>query len=100
MTAYNAVLSSPPFLSLFPCDCLLRHPTPIHTGLSTHHDEKVHTAATILDKTNLIKYDRSGKTFQPTALGRVASYFYVTHQTMARYNEYLKPTMSDIEIFR
>ncbi|CAM9812570.1 unnamed protein product [Ectocarpus sp. 6 AP-2014] len=60
----------------------------------------VHTAATILDKTNLIKYDRSGKTFQPTPLGRVASYFYVTHQTMARYNEYLKPTMSDIEIFR
>ena len=67
---------------------------------TTNDISKVHTAATILDKTNLIKYDRSGKTFQPTALGRVASYFYVTHQTMARYNEYLKPTMSDIEIFR
>ncbi|CAN0340150.1 unnamed protein product [Discosporangium mesarthrocarpum] len=60
----------------------------------------VHTAASILDKTNLIKYDRSGGTFHPTPLGRVASHFYISHQTMATYNEYLKPTMSDIEIFR
>mmetsp|Transcript_2205 Transcript_2205/g.3149 ORF Transcript_2205/g.3149 Transcript_2205/m.3149 type:complete len:1192 (+) Transcript_2205:11-3586(+) len=35
-----------------------------------------------------------------TALGRVASYYYITHQSMGTYNEYLKPTMSDIELFR
>lgn len=37
---------------------------------------------------------------QVTALGRVAAYYYVTHQSMAVYADYLKPAMSDIELFR
>jgi len=60
----------------------------------------IHTAATILDKHNLMKYDRKSGTFQVTDLGKVASHYYITHQTMAVYNEYLKPNMSDIELFR
>ena len=59
-----------------------------------------HTAATLLDKHHLIKYDRKGGAFQVTALGRVASHYYVSHSTMATYNEHMKPTMSDIELFR
>lgn len=35
-----------------------------------------------------------------TKLGRVAAHYYVTHQSMGVFNDYLKPTMSDIELFR
>jgi pre-mRNA-splicing helicase BRR2 len=59
-----------------------------------------HTAATILDKHNLIKYDRKTGGFQVTALGRVASHYYVSHESIHVFNENLKPQMSDIEIFR
>ncbi|GKC19573.1 DExH-box ATP-dependent RNA helicase DExH12-like protein, partial [Tanacetum coccineum] len=60
----------------------------------------VHTAATILDKNSLVKYDRKSGYFQVTGLGRIASYYYITHGTIATYNEHLKPTMSDIELCR
>ncbi|GJV34360.1 DExH-box ATP-dependent RNA helicase DExH12-like protein [Tanacetum coccineum] len=60
----------------------------------------VHTAATILDKNNLVKYDRKSGYFQVTNLDRIACYYYITHGTIATYNEHLKPTMSDIELCR
>jgi len=60
----------------------------------------VHSAAAMLDKNNMVKYDRKAGSLQATTLGRVASHYYVAHQSMATYNEYLKPTMSDIEVFR
>lgn len=59
-----------------------------------------HSAATILDKHNLMKYDRKSGTFQVTSLGRVASHYYVNHDSINIFNEYLKPTMNDIELFR
>jgi pre-mRNA-splicing helicase BRR2 len=59
-----------------------------------------HSAANILDKHNLIKYDRKTGGFQVTALGRVASHYYVSHNSISVFNEFLKPTMTDIEIFR
>ncbi|EPS72238.1 hypothetical protein M569_02516, partial [Genlisea aurea] len=60
----------------------------------------IHTAATILDKNNLVKYDRKSGYFQVTDLGRIASYYYITHGTISTYNEHLKPTMGDIELCR
>jgi pre-mRNA-splicing helicase BRR2 len=60
----------------------------------------IHTAATILDKHNLMKYDRKSGNFQVTDLGRVASHYYIPYQSIATYNEHLKPTMSDIDLFR
>ena len=60
----------------------------------------VHSAAIILDKHNLIRYDRKTGMFQITALGRVASHYYVSHESINIFNEYLKPTLSEIEIFR
>lgn len=59
-----------------------------------------HTAAMILDKHNLIKYDRKSGVFQVTALGRVASHYYVSHESVHVFNDYLKPSMTEIEIFR
>jgi pre-mRNA-splicing helicase BRR2 len=59
-----------------------------------------HAAATQLDKYNLIKYDRKVGGFQVTVMGRVASHFYISHETIHTFNQYLKPNMTDIEIFR
>lgn len=61
---------------------------------------QIHSAANILDRNNLIKYDRKSGYFQVTDLGRIASYYYITHGTISTYNEYLKPTMGDIELCR
>ena len=60
----------------------------------------IHTAADLLDKNHLIKYDKKGGSFQVTDLGRVASHYYLTFQSVTVFNEYLNPTMSDIELFR
>ena len=60
----------------------------------------IHSAATILDRNHLIKYDKQTGAFQVTDLGRVASNYYITHQSLAAFNDYLKPTLSDIELFR
>jgi pre-mRNA-splicing helicase BRR2 len=60
----------------------------------------IHTAANILDKHGLIKYDRRTNVFQPTALGKVSSYYYIKYQSMAIYNENLRPNVSIIDIFR
>lgn len=59
-----------------------------------------HTAATLLDKHNLIRYDRKTGNLQSTELGRIASHYYVTYNTIAAFNEHLKPTMGDIELLR
>lgn len=71
-----------------------------HLSLLLLPNFQIHSAATILDKNNLIKYDRKSGYFQVTDLGRIASYYYITHGTISTYNEYLKPTMGDIELCR
>ncbi|CAG8675083.1 6955_t:CDS:2 [Cetraspora pellucida] len=60
----------------------------------------IHSAALFLDKSNLIKYDKKTGRFQVTELGRIASHFYITHTSMATYNQHLKPMMGHIELFR
>lgn len=61
--------------------------------LSERRADLVHTAATLLDKHNLIKYDRKTGNLQATDLGRIASAFYVTYTTLATFNDHLRPTM-------
>ncbi|KAF8377551.1 hypothetical protein HHK36_030933 [Tetracentron sinense] len=80
-----------------PTDLVLRY----HSSLTEISKSKmIHSAATILDKNNLVKYDRKSGYFQVTDLGRIASYYYITHGTISTYNEHLKPTMGDIELCR
>lgn len=38
--------------------------------------------------------------FKVTDLGRIASHFYITHDSIQTYNQLLKPTLSEIELFR
>lgn len=91
---YVRMLRNPTLYGLAP-DVLTRDIT-----LEERRADLIHSAATILDKNNLVKYDRKSGYFQVTDLGRIASYYYITHGTISTYNEYLKPTMGDIELCR
>ena len=90
--------------------------------LEQHRADLIHTAAVSLDKSQLIKYDRKSGQLQGnfsisiyyksskviylsilikgTELGRIASHYYCTNASMATYNQLLKPTLSEIELFR
>ena len=60
----------------------------------------IHTAATLLEKSHLLKYDRSTGRFLTTELGRIASHYYVSYSSMQVYNTHLRPTMGQLELFR
>jgi len=60
----------------------------------------IHSAAIVLERTGLVKYARRAGTFAATELGRIASYYYLTHQSMQIYGENLRPTLNEIDMFR
>ncbi|KAI5476145.1 pre-mRNA-splicing helicase BRR2 [Pseudohyphozyma bogoriensis] len=60
----------------------------------------IHTAAVILEKSSLIRYDRRTGVFQSNELGRIASGYYVSHSSMGTYNQHLKSASGFIELFR
>ncbi|PPQ88313.1 hypothetical protein CVT25_012373 [Psilocybe cyanescens] len=69
-------------------------------GLIQKRADIAHSAAVLLEKCQLIKYERSTGRFTSTELGRIASHYYVTYNSMMVYNQHLKPTMSTLELFR
>ena len=89
---YVRMLRNPTLYGLAP-DALARD-----GDLEERRADLIHSAATILNKNNLVKYDRKSGYFQVTDLGRIASFYYITHGTISTYNEHLKPTMGDIEL--
>jgi len=60
----------------------------------------VHTAASLLDKHNLIKYNRKLGEFQVTTLGKIASHYYIKYPSIAIYNKHLRSEMGIIDLFR
>ncbi|GLH06524.1 Putative U5 small nuclear ribonucleoprotein 200 kDa helicase [Gryllus bimaculatus] len=68
--------------------------------LEQYRADLIHTAALHLDRSGLVKYDRKTGHFQVTELGRISSHYYCSHETMSTYNQLLKPTLSEIELFR
>lgn len=60
----------------------------------------IHSAAMILRKTNLIKYDEKTGRLQSTELGRIASHYYITAGSMDTYNNHIQPSITTIELFR
>ncbi|KAG7088489.1 hypothetical protein E1B28_012477 [Marasmius oreades] len=69
-------------------------------GLIQKRADIIHSAAVLLEKCQLLKYERATGRFQSTELGRIASHYYVTHKSMQVYNQHLRPTMSMLELFR
>ncbi|KAJ6502434.1 putative RNA helicase [Mycena sanguinolenta] len=70
------------------------------TGLIQKRADIAHSAAVLLEKCQLLKYERASGRFQSTELGRIASHYYVTYNSMMTYNQHLRPTMSTLELFR
>jgi pre-mRNA-splicing helicase BRR2 len=70
------------------------------TVLEQRRVDLIHAAAHVLEKGNLVKYDRKSGALQPTELGRIASHYYITHNSMATYNMHIQPGISAIELFR
>ena len=60
----------------------------------------IHSAAMVLRKTNLIKYEEKTGRLQSTELGRIASHYYITATSMETYNNLIQPSITTIELFR
>ncbi|KAE8223116.1 hypothetical protein CF319_g3803 [Tilletia indica] len=60
----------------------------------------VHSAAVLLEKCGLLKYERTSGNFTSNELGRIASHYYISYNSMATYNQHLKPHVGLIELFR
>lgn len=91
---YVRMLCNPQLYGV-PLDAIDSDPT-----LKERRLDLAHTAAAMLDKHNLLKYDRRSGALQSTDLGRIASHYYVSIDTIAAFNEHLRPTMGDIELMR
>ena len=87
---------------------MLRSPGLYSVGAEYEDDESleqkrvdlVHSAATVLEKSNLVRYDVKTGRLQSTELGRIASHYYITHSSMLTYNHHIQPYISSIELFR
>jgi pre-mRNA-splicing helicase BRR2 len=60
----------------------------------------IHSAATVLEKAGLVRYDKKIGKLQSTELGRIASHYYISHSSMQTYNHHLQPGISTVELFR
>jgi pre-mRNA-splicing helicase BRR2 len=60
----------------------------------------IHSAAVVLEKSSLVKYDKTTGKLQATELGRIASHYYITHSSMLTYNHHIQPSIGPIELFR
>lgn len=87
---------------------MLRSPGLYSVGAEYEEDEAleqkrvdlIHSAAIVLRKSNLVKYDEKTGKLQSTELGRIASHYYITHASMETYNALIQPSISTIELFR
>ncbi|TPX14240.1 uncharacterized protein E0L32_000634 [Thyridium curvatum] len=87
---------------------MLRSPGLYQVGAEYEDDEAleqkrvdlIHSAAMVLRKTNLVKYDEKTGKLQATELGRIASHYYITHGSMDTYNNLIQPSITTIELFR
>ncbi|SJX63979.1 probable ATP dependent RNA helicase [Sporisorium reilianum f. sp. reilianum] len=60
----------------------------------------IHTAAALLEKCGLLRYERRTGNFTSNELGRIASHYYITHDSMSTYHQQIKPQLGLIELFR
>jgi pre-mRNA-splicing helicase BRR2 len=87
---------------------MLRSPGLYQVGAEYEEDEAleqkrvdlIHSAATVLKKSSLVKYDEKTGKLQSTELGRIASHYYITYGSMDTYNTLIQPSITTIELFR
>lgn len=81
-------------------------------GISADHDpeldptllkrrlELAYAAITVLERHDLVKFDRKSGMLQSTDLGRIASYFYISNESIATYTDLMRPTMNEVDLLR
>ncbi|KAL8940771.1 MAG: hypothetical protein Q9211_002114 [Gyalolechia sp. 1 TL-2023] len=87
---------------------MLRSPGLYSVGAEYENDDAleqkrvdlIHSAASVLEKSSLVKYEKKTGKLQPTELGRIASHYYITHGSMLTYNHHIQPMVTPIELFR
>ncbi|POR31841.1 Uncharacterized protein TPAR_07932 [Tolypocladium paradoxum] len=87
---------------------MLRSPGLYQVGAEYEDDEAleqkrvdlIHSAATVLRQSNLVKYDDKTGKLQSTELGRIASHYYITFGSMNTYNNLIESSINTIELFR
>ena len=87
---------------------MIRSPALYQVGADYDDDETleqkrvdlIHSAALVLEKASLVKYDKKTGRVQATDLGRISSHYYITHNSMLTYNMHIQPSVSPIELFR
>jgi pre-mRNA-splicing helicase BRR2 len=93
---YIRMLQNPGFYGIVNSDkTLAEDPT-----LKRRRLDLAHTAAALLEKSHLVRYDRKSGSLQSTPLGRVSSQYYISHSSMAQYSRHMRPNMTDIELLR
>ncbi|EPQ30981.1 uncharacterized protein PFL1_01170 [Pseudozyma flocculosa PF-1] len=60
----------------------------------------VHSAAALLEKCGLLRYDRKTGNLATNELGRIASHYYIAHASMSTYHQHIKPHLGMIDLFR
>jgi len=87
---------------------MLRSPGLYSVGADYENDDAleqkrvdlVHSAAVILERSGLVKYEKKTGRLQATELGRIASHYYIGHNSMLTYAQHLQPSITTIELFR
>ncbi|KAJ2753813.1 DEIH-box ATPase, partial [Coemansia nantahalensis] len=69
-------------------------------ALRSRRADLAHAAAVELERCLLVRYDRRTGRLQPTELGRVASHYYISHRSMAVYQQDLRADASDMDLLR
>ena len=60
----------------------------------------IHSAARLLEKNALIKYDINKGEFISNNIGKIASYYYIKHSSMGTYNQNINENMNELDILR
>ncbi|KAB0798855.1 hypothetical protein PPYR_06735 [Photinus pyralis] len=68
--------------------------------LRRHLFDLCHNAAEHLDRTQMIRYDKSSGEFTSTYLGRTASYFYITVESIENFSAKMQPFMTEAAIIQ
>ena len=87
---------------------MLRSPGLYSVGADYEDDEAleqkrvdlIHSAAVVLERSGLTRYDKTSGKLTPTEFGRIASHYYISHSSMATYSQHIQPSISSIEMFR
>lgn len=88
---------------------MIRNPRLYQVSVDAVHDDPYlfqrrmalcYAAVSQLEKRGMVQFNRTTGNVVSNYVGKVASYYYVTHETMDTYVKQLRPSMQDIELFR